>query len=78
MTPRPRPQDDMTRCLRNSALPSPCTASPSPPSAWTIEGGGTYGVTLYVTGSAGDLRLYDYLTDPVVCELDEFTHDSGA
>lgn len=44
----------------------------------TVEGGGTYGVTLFVAGSAGDLRLYDYLTDPDVCELNEFTHDSGA
>ncbi len=60
------------------SVPRLNAATRSPPSAWTIEGGGTYGVTLYVTGSAGDLRLYDYLTDPDVCELDEFTHDSGA
>ena len=37
-----------------------------------VEGGGSYGLTLHVAGWADDLRLYDYLTDPDVCELNEF------
>ncbi|WP_217161704.1 hypothetical protein [Streptomyces sp. AC512_CC834] len=41
-----------------------------------VNGGGSYGLTLYVEGSANDLRLYGYLTDPDVCELNTFKREA--